>query len=431
MFKSIKSIKNLVGKSDDLTRALKNAQSASKQFSKLDSALKYLDEATVLAKNANKLGDVATMAKIASVKTNIAITKTSSSLAASTAIKSSKVLKGFDAAIKNIDDIVPSQLAKFQAELVSLLKKFGNVTEITNKLKQLQEINFQKLNKITDSLNSLTKNLDNVNLKGLTNSLKDIKTYSKQIKQLTKQSDQLDVLFKTTITATGDAATTAGKAAASATEQLAKQGDILDNASDAVKKAANSSIAKKVLIGLGITGVASAYITSIILLADNVKQSSENTDYKIISITQDIVNPELVKIKYTPNDTFIDKSNVQITESNSSPSINGTHQITSVQPGTFFIKAKISSPGDSGKIKTAASFSEYYTQIEKEIDDTLTEDNIDTIEQQNSSQFTEITESQNKILGLDNTTFIIIIIVILSIFSLSVSGSLLYSLYSE
>lgn len=166
-----------------------------------------------------------------------------------------------------------------------------------------------------------------------------------------------------------------------------------------------------------VSGVAAIGIAAYIIFSQSKAEVQSSTDYKILSITKESNNKTL--IQYEPADAFIEGLNIQITQSNSYPTVNGYYKIINPKAGILTIDAKIVDPGDKGIIKYLIDFNR---QFNYELDNA--KETLQFLDTEEDNQI-PTTEDSNKILGLDKTLFIIIVITLI-IFILLSSGLALF-----
>lgn len=167
-----------------------------------------------------------------------------------------------------------------------------------------------------------------------------------------------------------------------------------------------------------VSGVATVGIAAYIIFSQSKAEVQSSTDYKIISITKESDDKTL--IQYEPADTFIEGLNIQITESNSYPAVNGYYKIINPKPGVLTIDSKIVDPGNKGIIKYLVDFNRQFNYELDKAKETL--DFLDTEDQPDTQN-----PEENKILGLDKNLFIIVVVVLVFIVFASI-GLSIYSM---
>lgn len=222
------------------------------------------------------------------------------------------------------------------------------------------------LTKQGDLAESVLKNVDGVG--SVTRKGDDV------LESLLKQGDDT---LDTTATVTGattkltETVTDAAKQSETLTQAartVEKTADIVVKVDDTAEIAKISRSAERLtptqfLSRYGKYIIGTTTIASIVIAAVAITNRINNTNYTITSIVKDPSNSSKVIISYTPEDMFTRRDTVIISDSNSTPMIDGEYQIEPIRPGGFKIQKTISSQGTSGKFRCITTISNQISNI--------------------------------------------------------------------
>jgi hypothetical protein len=165
--------------------------------------------------------------------------------------------------------------------------------------------------------------------------------------------------------AADEAGETIGKTSSKVTGEagenvVAKADDMTKIASDAQKLTPDDFLAKhgkKILVGAG--GVT---LASIVAVATSNANRINNTDFTITSIKKDPADPSYTIVSYVPEELFTKRDSVIISDSNSSPSIDGEYTAQPIRAGGIRINKRISKDGNNGSLKCYTTVSNQTSQ---------------------------------------------------------------------